>query len=111
MSMAGELTHFLGLQVKQHESGIFISQYVINLVKQFGLETAKYFKTPMSTTLKLSKDENGVSVDPTLYRSMIGSLLYLIASHPDISYNIGVCARYQAHLKESHVAVVKRIIC
>ena len=112
MSMVGELNFFLGLQVKQTESGIFISQskYAKNLVQRFGLEKAKHFKTPMSTTLKLTKDENGVSVDPTLYRSMIGSLLYLTASRPDICYSVGVCARYQSDPKESHITAIKRII-
>ena len=112
MSVVGKLTYFLGLQVKQHENGIFISQskYAKNLVKKFGLEIAKHFKTPMSTTLNLSKDENCLSVDPTLNRSMIGSLLYLIASRPFISYNVGVSARYQVDLKESHIATVTTII-
>ncbi|KAM6544009.1 hypothetical protein CsatB_008456 [Cannabis sativa] len=64
----------------------------------------------MSTTLKLSKDEQGVKVDQTLYRSMIGSLLYLTASRPDICYSVGVCARYQANPMESHLSAVKRII-
>ena len=79
-------------------------------MKRFGLEKAKHFKTHMSTTLKLSKDENGVSVDPRLSRSMIGSLLYHTASRPDICYIVGVCARYQFNSKESHIIVVKRII-
>ena len=96
MSMVVKFTFFVGLQVKQHENGIFIlqSKYAKNLVKKFGLETVKHFKTHTSTTLKLSKDDNRVNVDPTLYRSMIGSLLYLTASHPDIRYSVGVCARY-----------------
>jgi hypothetical protein len=112
MSMVGELTFFLGLQVKQMEGGTFVSQskYAKNLVKKFGLESAKQVSTPMSTTLKLTKDENGVKVDTTLYRSMIGSLLYLTASHTDICYSVGICARYQSNPMESHVSVVKRII-
>ena len=112
MSMVGELTFFLGLQVKQASEGTFISQskYAKNLVKKFGLESAKPTRTPMGTTVKLTKDEGGVKVDPTLYRSMIGSLLYLTASRPDISYSVGVCARYQGNPMESHVTAVKRII-
>ena len=65
-------------------------------MKKFGLEKAKHFVTHMSTTLKLSKDASGKSVEQTLYRGMIGSLLYLTTSRPDISFSMGVCARYQA---------------
>ena len=64
----------------------------------------------MSSSIKLSSDPTGVQVDPTLYRSMIGSLLYLIASRPDIAFNVEVCARFQAAPKESHMITVKRII-
>ena len=96
MSMVGELNYFLGLQVKQREDGIFISQekYAKNLVKRFGLDSKKHTSTPMSSSAKLSRDAAGVKVDPTLYRSMIGSLLYLTASRPDIAFNVGVCARF-----------------
>ncbi|XP_062100291.1 uncharacterized mitochondrial protein AtMg00810-like [Humulus lupulus] len=100
MSMVGELNYFLGLQVKQTKDGTFISQskYAKNLIKKVGMESAKHAKTPMETRVKLTKDENGVKVDPTP------------ASRPDISYNVGVCARYQGNPMESHVTVVKRII-
>ena len=109
MNMVGELTYFLGLQVKQLKDGIFISQskYAKNLVKKFDLETIKRMRTLMRTNVKLSKDENGPSVDPTLYRSMIGNLLYLTTSRPNICYSVGVCARYQTNHKESHLAAVK----
>ncbi|XP_024195543.1 uncharacterized mitochondrial protein AtMg00810-like [Rosa chinensis] len=112
MSMCGELTFFLGIQVKQLDTGIFLSQtkYAENLIKKFGLESKKVVTNPMSTTTKLSEDLNGKSIDSTLYRSMIGSLLYLTASRPDISYSVGVCARFQANPKESHLEAVKRII-
>ena len=112
MSMVGELNYFLGLQVKQWEDGIFISQekYAKNLVKRFGLDSKKYSSTPMSSTAKLSRDVAGVEVDPTLYWSMIGSLLYLTAGRPNIAFSVGVCARFQAAPKESHLTAVKRII-
>ena len=113
MSMVGELTFFLGLQVKQRKDGIFISQekYARNLVEKFGLDSKKHASTPMSSSTKLSLDSSGVEVSPTLYRSIIGSLLYLIASKPDIVFSVGVCARYQVAPKESYLTTVKRIIC
>ena len=112
MSMIRELTHFLGLQIHQQDSSIFLSQskYAKNLVKKFGLESFSSIRTPTSPNVKLTVDLLGKSVDLSLYRSMIGSLLYLTASRPDISYSIGVCARYQANSKESHMTTLKRII-
>ena len=112
MSVIGELTHFLRLQIRQQDSGIFLSQskYAKNLVKNFGLESASSIRTPMSPNVKLTVDLLGKSVDSSLYRSMIGSLLYFTASRPNISYSVGVCARYQANPKESHMTALKRII-
>ena len=112
MSMVGELKYFLGLQVKQREDVIFISQekYAKNLVKRFGLDSKKHISTPMSSSAKLSRDAAGIEMDPTLYRSMIDSLFYLTASKPDIAFSVGVCARFQAASKESHLIAVKRII-
>ena len=112
MSMVGELNYFLGLQVKQRKDGIFISQekYAKNLVKRLGLDSKKHTSAPMSSSAKLSRDAVGVEVDPTLYRSMISSLLYLTASRPDIAFSVGLCARFQAAPKESYLIAVKRII-
>jgi hypothetical protein len=112
MSMVGELNYFLGLQVKQISEGIFISQskYARDLVKHFGLDGKSHARTPMSTSVKISSDLVGKPVDPTLYRSMIGSLLYLTTSRPDIAFSVGVCAHFQANPKESHLTAVKRII-
>ncbi|CAM8956687.1 unnamed protein product [Rhodiola kirilowii] len=112
MSMVGEMNYFLGLQVIQKDDGIFISQskYTKNLIKKFDLEKASRKRTPAATHLKITKDDAGTKVDQTLYRSMIGSLLYLTASRPDTAYVVGVCARYQADPKESHLLQVKRII-
>ena len=96
MSMIGELSHFLGLQIRQQDSSIFLSQskYAKNLVKKFSLESASSVRTLMSPNVKLTIDLLGKSVDLSFYGRMIGSLLYLIASTPDISYSMGMCARY-----------------
>ncbi|CAN1132784.1 Retrovirus-related Pol polyprotein from transposon RE1 [Linum perenne] len=111
MSMMGELTYFLGLQVNQKSSGILIHQsiYVHSMLEKFGLANSNSCHTPMATSLKLDKDEQGTAVDPKLYRGMIGSLLYLAASRPDIQYSVCLCARFQSSPKESHLSVVKRI--
>ncbi|CAM8896077.1 unnamed protein product [Rhodiola kirilowii] len=112
MSMVGEMNYFLGLQVIQKDDDIFISQskYAKNLIKKFDLEKASHKRTPAATHLKITKDDAGTKVDQTMYMSMIGSLLYLTSSRPDIAYAVGVCARYQADLKKSHLLQVKRII-
>ncbi|GJU40810.1 retrovirus-related pol polyprotein from transposon TNT 1-94 [Tanacetum coccineum] len=84
----GELTFFLGLQVKQKEDRIFISQdkYVTEILKKFGFSDVKTASTPMETHKPLLKDANGKDVDEHLYRSMIGSLMYLTSSRPDIMF-------------------------
>ena len=79
-------------------------------MKKFGLESASSVRTLMSPNVKLNVDLLGKSVDSSLYRSITGSLLYLIASRPDISYSVGVCARYQANPKESHMIALKIIL-
>ena len=96
MSMVGELNYFLGLQVKQTDSTIYINQekYAKNLVKRFGLDNATHARTPMAVNAKLTNDSSGESVDVTLYRSMIVCLLYLTASRPDIAFSVGVCSRF-----------------
>ena len=80
------------------------------IIKRFGLENVVHVRTPMATNTKLGIDPSGQLVDISLYRSMIGCLLYLTASHPDISFSVGVCARFQANPKMSHLTIVKRII-
>ncbi|GJU14367.1 putative ribonuclease H-like domain-containing protein [Tanacetum coccineum] len=111
MSSMGELTFFLGLQVKQKKDGIFISQdkYVAEILKKFGFTEVKTASTPMETQKPLLKDEDGEEVDVYMYRSMIGSLMYLTSSRPDIMFAVCACARYQVNPKVSHLHVVKRI--
>ncbi|GJT86829.1 putative ribonuclease H-like domain-containing protein [Tanacetum coccineum] len=111
MSSMGELTFFLGLQVKQKEDGIFISQdkYVAEILKKFDFASVKTASTPIETQKPLTKDEEAADVDVHLYRSMIGSLMYLTASRPDIMFAVCACSRFQVTPKTSHLHAVKRI--
>ncbi|GJX76237.1 retrovirus-related pol polyprotein from transposon TNT 1-94 [Tanacetum coccineum] len=110
MSMMGELKFFLGLQVHQSPRGIFISQsqYSIELLKKHGLDECVSMSTPMVTE-RLDADLQGTPTDQTTYRRMIGGLMYLTASRPDITYATFVCACYQARPTVKHLKEVKRI--
>ena len=111
MSMMGELNYFLGLQVKQVQNGIFISQtkYIFDLLKKFDLVECSPAKTPMPTATKLELNTKEKCVDISSYRGMVGSLLYLTASRPDIMFATCLCARFQADPRESHLIAIKRI--
>ncbi|KAK6160443.1 hypothetical protein DH2020_003824 [Rehmannia glutinosa] len=110
--MIGELTFFLRLQVNQMKGGTFISQtkYTRYLMKKFGMKEKSSVKIPMNTHVKMDIDVEGKVVDQTRYRSLIRSLFYLAASRPDITFVVGVCARFQSAPKESHMAAAKRIL-
>jgi hypothetical protein len=112
MSMMRELKYFLGFQIKQLEDSMLISQtkYTFDLLKKFGMDKAKPIKTPIGTNGHLDLDMGGKSVDQKVYHSMIGSLLYLCASRPDIMLSVCMCARFQVAPKECHLRVVKRIL-
>ena len=112
MSMMCELKFFLGLQIKQTSEGIFVSQtkYTKDLFKKFNMQNSKGMKTPMPTSGHLDLTKEDKPVDQKVYRSMIGSLLYLCASRPDIMLSVCMCARYQAAPKECHLSAVKRIV-
>ncbi|GJT94616.1 uncharacterized mitochondrial protein-like protein [Tanacetum coccineum] len=111
MSSMGELTFFLGLQVKQKVDGMFISQdkYVAKILKKFDFMSVKHATTPIETHKQLAKDEKAADVDVHLYRSMIRSLMYLTASRPDIMFAVCACSRFQVTPKTSHLHAVKRI--
>ena len=98
--------------MKQTDSVIYINQakYAKNLVKRFRLDNAAHAKTPIAANAKLTNDPSGESIDVTLYKSMIGCLLYLTANQPDITFSVGVCSRFQSNPKVSHLNAVKRII-
>jgi hypothetical protein len=111
MSMLGELSFFLGLQISQFDKGIFISQtkYIKEMLKKFRMEDCAPVNTPMVTGCKLSKDDESLEENQTLYRSMIGNLLYVMTSRPDIMQAVGLVAWFQAAPKETHVQAVKII--
>jgi hypothetical protein len=111
MSIMGELQFFLELQIKQSKEGTFVHQakYAKDIVRKFKMEESKDMTTPMSTTTALDADEEGEHVDQKDYRSMIGSLLYLTATRPDIQFSVCLCARFQASPRASHRQAMKRI--
>ncbi|GKA65981.1 putative ribonuclease H-like domain-containing protein [Tanacetum coccineum] len=111
MSSMGELTFFLGLQVQQKKDDIFISQdkYVVEILKKFEFTEVKTASTPMETQKPLLKDKDDEEVDVHIYRSMIGSLMYLTSLRPNIIFAVCAYARYQVNPKVSHLHAVKRI--
>jgi hypothetical protein len=111
MSMMGELTFFLGIQVKQTKQGTFVHQakYTKDLMKKFNIAELKPVSTPMSSAASLGPDEDGDAVDQREYMSMIGFLLYLTATRPDIQFTVGLCAHFQASPHSSYRTAVQRI--
>jgi hypothetical protein len=109
MLMIGELSYFLGLQIKQLKNGTFVSQgkYIKDMLKKFGMKDAKGVSTPMGTNGSL---DSGNMVDQTMYRSLIGNLLYVTASRPDVMFSVCMCVRFQASPRESHLKATKRIL-
>jgi hypothetical protein len=112
MSMIGELSYFLGLQIKQLKNDTFKSQgkYIKDMLKKFGMIDSKAISTPMETNNNLDSDASGNMVDQKLYRSMIRSLLYVTASRSAVMFSVCICARFQASLRESYLKAIKRIL-
>ncbi|WVZ75916.1 hypothetical protein U9M48_023934 [Paspalum notatum var. saurae] len=111
MSLMGELQFFLGLQIKQGLEGTFVHQakYTRDILNKFNMGDSKPMTTPMSTNTALDADEDREAVDQKEFRGMVGSLLYLTATRPDIQFAVCLCARYQASPRTSHRQAVKRI--
>jgi hypothetical protein len=111
MSMMGELQLFLGPKIKQAKEGTFVHQAKCtkDILKKFKMDDLKPLSTPMSTTTTLDADEDGESMDQKEYRSMIGSLLYLTMTRPDIEFYMCRCARFQALPRTTHRQAIKRI--
>jgi hypothetical protein len=111
ISMMGELTFFLGIQVKQIKQGTLVHQakYTKDLIKKFNMAKLKPVSTPLNTAMALDPDENGKAVDQREYMSMIGYLLYLTATRLDIQFVMCLCAHFQVSPHSSHQTVIQRI--
>nr|GEU79333.1 retrovirus-related Pol polyprotein from transposon TNT 1-94 [Tanacetum cinerariifolium] len=111
MSMMGEMSFFLGLQVSQSPGGIFINQskVALEVLKKFGMDSCDPVNTPMVDRLKLDEDPLGIPVDQTRFRSIVGSLMYLTASRPDLVFAVCMCARYHASPTKKHLEALKRV--
>jgi isopentenyldiphosphate isomerase len=109
MSIMGELTFFLGIQVNQTKQGIFVHQakYMKDLMKKFNMAELKPVSTLMSTATALDPDENSMAVDQREYMSLIGSLLYLTATQSDIQFVVCLCACFQASSHSSHRTTIQ----
>nr|GFA22665.1 retrovirus-related Pol polyprotein from transposon TNT 1-94 [Tanacetum cinerariifolium] len=109
MSMMGQMLFFLGLQVFQSPGGIFINQskFALEILKKFGMDSCDSIDTPMVDQLKLDEDPSGIPVDQTCFRTMVGSLMYLTASRPDLVFAVCMCARYQAKPTKKHLEALK----
>ncbi|XP_068467219.1 uncharacterized mitochondrial protein AtMg00810-like [Phaseolus vulgaris] len=112
VAMHEELNRFTRNDIKQSKDGIFLSQmkYCNEILKRFELENCKEAITPMSTSCYMDADLAGTTVDQTKFRGLISSLLYLVASIPDIMFAVCLCARFQSNPKESHFKAAKRIL-
>ncbi len=111
MLMIGELSYFLGLQINKKLEVLYLSQEkcLKEMLKKFQMEDSTLVRAAMISGCKLSKDDTSLEVDQRLYRSMIGSLLYITTSRPDIVHAIGMVGRFQVAPKQSHLLAMKRI--
>ncbi|GJZ86720.1 retrovirus-related pol polyprotein from transposon TNT 1-94 [Tanacetum coccineum] len=111
MSMMGQMSFFLGLQVSQNPGGIFINQskFALKILKKFGMDSCDLVDTPIVDELKLDEDPLGISVNQTRFCSMVGSLMYLTSIRPDLIFTVCMCARYQASPTKNHLEALKRV--
>jgi hypothetical protein len=108
----GLMSHFLGIEVKQQHDGIFISQkkYMKEILEKFKMESCNPVSTPVETSIKLSKEWDGRVIEPTLYKSLVGSLRYLTITWPNIVYGVGLVSRYMERPMQTHWLAAKRIL-
>ncbi|CAJ2633694.1 unnamed protein product [Trifolium pratense] len=112
MTDIGLMSYYLGIEVKQEDHGILITQegYAKEVLKKFKMDDANPVSTPMECGIKLSKHGEGETVNPSLFKSLVGSLRYLTCTRPDILYAVGVVSRYMEHPRTTHLKAAKRIL-
>ena len=112
MTDLGVMKYFLGMEVMQSCLGIFICQqkYAMDMLKKFKMQDCKPVSTPMTTNEKLSKDDDSEKIDEDLYRSLIGSLLYLTTIRPDILFAVSVLSMFMHSPSEKHFSATKRVL-
>lgn len=112
MSDLGLLSYYLGIEVKQGDEGITLSQsaYAVKILETAGMLNCNPCATPMEARLKLSKKMEDEVVNPTAYRSIIGSLRYIVNTRPDLAFAVGVVSRYMEAPSKDHWAAVKHIL-
>eukprot|EP00253_Pinus_taeda_P025412 PITA_25412 len=112
MTDVGLLRYFLEIEVEQNGNGIFISQakYVNEVLERLNMQDSKVEITPTVMGLKLSKEDNNKDFDPRLYKSIVGSLMYLTATRPNIMHAVSLISRFMERPKEAHWQAVKRIL-
>ena len=112
MKDLGQLTYFLGLEVHYRSHGLFVNQhkYIQDLITLAGFEDTSSVDTPMEVNVKYRKDEGDLLEEPTLYRRLVGSLIYLTTTRPDISYAVHLVSQFMSSPRHLHLAIVRRII-
>ena len=112
MADLGKMKFFLGVEIVQNDEGIYLSQrkYMLEILERFGLENANSVRNPMVPVMKLMKNEDGEQVDMTRYKQMVGSLMYLSMTRPDIMFVVGLISRYMEKPTNLHMQAIKRIL-
>ncbi|XP_022847542.1 uncharacterized protein LOC111370064 [Olea europaea var. sylvestris] len=112
MADIGIMAYYLGIEVKQMEDCIFISQegYAKEILKKFNMEGCKPVCTPVKCGIKLSKNDEGEKLNPTLFKSLVESLRYLTCTRPDILFGVGLISRYIEKPTMTHMKIAKRIL-
>ncbi|CAL2272543.1 unnamed protein product [Prunus armeniaca] len=112
MTDLGKMRYFLGIKVIQGSDGIFICQqkYAQEVLERFNMDQCNSVLNPVVPGFKLTKDKGGVKVDSIIYKQMVGSLIYLTTTRPDLMFIVSLISRYMEHPTEHHLLAAKRAL-